>query len=904
MRHILRVTLAAALLIIPARSQSLEAGFQNPPDSAKPRTWWHWTNGNVTLTGITKDLEWMKRVGIGGFQLADVAYGMGQTIDRKIFYGTPEWYDAVHHAAAEADRLGLEMSIFSSPGWSITGGPWVKPEQAMKKLVWSETTVQGPKSLHAKLAAPPAIIGPIRNLSTAKAPETGFYGDARVVAYRAPANDADPRPKVTTSAGALDAAALLDDDLNSSFTLPAGGPAWIQYEYEKPFAARAITIASRDGIPFARLLSSPDGAHFTPLVELPGAQLYRAAKVRTFALTGAPARFYRLELLGAVPKPAEVMNQTQPAPPKQYTFSEFILHAAPRVNRWEEKAVFGFMFEYDSVPTPPSAGVATSDVIDLTSKMAPDGTLDWKVPAGRWTILRLGYSLTGAKNRPPVPAGLGYEADKLSAKHMEEYFHGYFDPLAKALGPLFGRALSHILIDSWEAGMQNWTEDLPAQFQRLRGYDITPWLPVLTGRIVGSATDSDRFLWDFRRTLADLFAENHYGVLTRMAHERGLRTYSEAAGVSLEIPEDTLLNKSFVDIPMGEFWVRDLHPSLMYYMDMRGAASAAHIYGKRIVAAESFTGGGYETPETLRRIADRWFAEGLNRLVFHTSAHQPLDTKPGNRMVGTHIHRNIEWAEQAGPLMTYFARSSYMMQQGLAVADLLYLLPEGAPSTMPIWGAGLQPPVPEGHDYDFINADALLKRITVKDGRLTLPDGTSYAVLVLPQTPQMTPDVLNKIRVLVEAGATVLGPRPSSSPSLAQPTLPATDLWGDLDGVSRTTRRAGAGRVVWGLPVADVLALCNVGKDVDYGRALDQQLAWAHRRDGATEIYFISNRSAKPYENEVRFRASGEQVELWHADSSKIQPAQAAVATGHSTLTLKLGPYESVFVVFRPKARS
>jgi len=460
------------------------------------------------------------------------------------------------------------------------------------------------------------------------------------------------------------------------------------------------------------------------------------------------------------------------------------------VHRWEEKAGFSFLFEYESVPTPAvpsSAAIRRADVFDLTSKMAKDGSLNWDVPAGKWTILRMGYSLTGAKNRPATPAGLGYEADKLSRQHMEAYFRGYTDPIAQALGPLFGKGLRYIIMDSWEAGMQNWTDEMVSEFRQRRGYDPTPYLPALAGRVVESAEASDRFLWDFRRTLADMFADNHFGTMAEMARQRGLGTYAEAAGVSLEIAEDTLLNKSKVDIPMGEFWVRALHPELMYYQDVRGAASASHVYGKNLVATESFTGGGYEAPYTLKKIGDYWFAQGVNRIVFHTSAHQPLDTKPGNIMVGTHIHRNITWAEQARPFMTYLARNSFMLQQGLFVADLAYLLPEGAPSTMPIWGQGLQPPPPEGYDYDYVNADVVLHRMSVKeDGRLTLPDGMSYRVLVLPEVLTMTPALLRKVKELVKQGATVVGPPPVKSPSLmgypqcdAEVRKLAMEIWGN-----------------------------------------------------------------------------------------------------------------------------
>jgi len=900
----------------------LEQGFRKPSDSAKPRTWWHWTRSNVTKEGITKDLEWMKRVGIAGFQLADVNAGGGQTVDKKIEFGTPEWFDAVRFAASEADRLGLEMTIFSSAGWSETGGPWVKPEQAMKKLVWSETSLQGPQSFAGKLPHPPSNNGPIRNLITGAPrpgsttpPDPTYYGDSAVIAFRTPPDESDMaqlHPQVTTNAGAIDATPLYDDDLNSALTIvaPASGPAWVQYEFAQPFTARAISVAGRPGISVGRILASDNGVDFRTLVTMPGPQLYRGGLARTFAFAETTAKFYRIELTGAPLSPAAVMNQSPFAPAKEYTLMEAVLYSGARVHRWEEKAGFSFLFEYESVPTPPtpsSSIIRSSDVVDLTAKMNKDGTLKWQVPAGSWTILRLGYSLTGAKNRPAVPSGLGYEADKLSRKHTESYLRGYTDPLAQALGPLHNKSLRYVLLDSWEAGMQNWTDEMLSEFRQRRGYDPTPYLPILTGRVVVSPEVSDRFLWDFRRTLADMFADNHYKVAANFLRQRGIGTYGEAAGVSLEILEDTLLNKKQLDIPMGEFWMRDLHPSSMYYEDVRGAASASHVYGKTMVATESFTGGGYESPYSLKKIVDYWFAQGVNRIIFHTSAHQPLDTKPGNTMVGTHINRNITWAEQGQPFMTYLARNCFMLQQGLFVADFAYLLNEGAPSTMPFWGAGLKPKPPDGYDFDYVNTDVVLNRMSVNtDGRIVLPDGMSYGVLVLPEIDRMTLPMLRKIRELVRNGATVLGPKPLQSPSLTgypnadrEVQSLAEELWGDLDGLSRTKRSYGKGTVVWGLSPADVVASMRIPQDVEFSRRLGANLSWIHRRSGEADIYFIANRTDRAQDLDARFRVSGKEAELWHADTGEIEPAEYRIADGSTTVPLHLAERESVFVVFR-----
>jgi len=944
--------MTAGAIFAQSAGDSLSQGFISPPDSAKPRTWWHWTNGNVTEAGITKDLEWMKRAGIGGFQLVDVASGSGQIVEPKINFGTPEWYHAVLHSAEEAKRLGLEMSIFSCAGWSEAGGPWVTPEMAMKRLVWSETEITGPLEYSEKLAQPPSNEGPVRDSTAGSHPGApSFYADSAVVAYPTPA-DAVPiasmRPTITTSNGPIDGTALLDGSLTTSITVPApkaGSPAWLQFEFAQPYTARALSFGSAGRIPVGRVLASEDGVTFRTIVELPGPQGYHGASIRTFAFPAVTAKFFRIELDGAGLTPAAVIHGAPVVPTASFTITEAIFYSDARVNRWEDKGAFGSLMDvYDVVPTPvapAAAEISRNEVIDLTGKMDRDGTLHWDVPPGRWTVLRMGYSLTGAKNRPSVPAGSGYEVDKLSAKYVRRYFNGYIDPLQQHLGDLLGSTTHYMTMDSWEAGMQNWTDEMITEFQRRRGYDPTPYLPILAGRVVGSADISDRFLWDFRRTLADMFAEDFYGTMDSELHKKGMEAYSEASGVALEIPEDTLLNKSKVDIPMAEFWVHALHPESMYYVDVRGAASAAHIYGKPIVATESFTGGGYESPYTLKKIADYWFAQGVSRLVFHTSAQQPLDTKPGNTMVGTHINRNITWAEQAKPFMTYISRVSYMLQQGTPVADIAYLLPEGAPSTMPFWGSGLQPAPPPGYDYDYLNTDIILHHTNVVpeggihvDGSHDLPEGITYRLLVLPPTTQMTPEVLRKLHELVAAGATVTGPRPTSTPSvLHYPDADtevhslATDLWGDMDGVTLNQHAFGKGMTYFGLSIEEILNRRKVSPDFASGSSLDTPPAWVHRHTPTAEIYFVANQSDAPQNIEARFRVTGKDVYIWRpmdgtmtGDNPRnevaytsvarieertgnrqpgLQPAAYFTQSGFTTIPLHLAERESVFVVFR-----
>ncbi|QDH81650.1 glycoside hydrolase [Echinicola soli] len=896
----------------------LKKGFENPPTSAWPRTWWHWTHSNVTKEGITKDLEWMKRVGIEGFQLADVAAGGGQVVSKKTIFGTEEWLDAVHHTAVEAERLDLEMATFTSAGWSLTGGSWVQPEQAMKKLVWSTVRVDGSKTYHTKLPEPSSRVGAGPNVFNTNTKAGPYYADHVVIAFRTPEAElaaGSMKPSLRTDRGAEDGRALYDGDMSTSISVQRtvdGNDPQLLLTYPDPVKARALTIAAGTGIPFARVAASMDGVSFKTLTHLPGKSGYRGGNIRTYAFPETEARYYRLEFTNAPVRPADVISENTTPVDSLYKIAEIRLHTGARVNRWEDKAGFNMLFEYSGVETPEvpeNARIPKGGIIDLTSKMKGDGTLHWQVPEGNWTIMRFGYALTGAKNRPAVPEAQGYEVDKLSKEHTGAYIRHYTSLLKRGLGPLFGQRLQYMLMDSWEAGIQNWTDKMAEEFKARRGYSLLPFLPVMAGYIVGDAETSDRFLWDFRRTLVDMFAENHYGTVTDYLNSQGVKTYGEAGGVSLESMEDALLNKKYVDIPMGEFWVKDLHPSSMYYQDIRGAASSAHVYGKKLVAAEAFTGGNFESPFTLKKIGDYWFTQGVNRLVFHTSAHQPLDTKPGNAMVGTHLHRNITWAEDARPLFTHFARNAYMLQRGIFVADVAYLLKEGAPSTMPFWGGGLKPELPEGYDYDYINTDALIGRMQADStGQLVLPDAMSYALLVLPDVAEMTLHVLKKIKSLLECGATVVGPRPEKMAGLdtaayaeAEFIHLVDEIWADLDGKSRTRREYGQGRLFWGLSLKKVLKAIGVPKDAELSYSAEKT-AWIHRKVDDTDVYYVVNRTDETQHIRGRFRVAGKNAELWNPDEGTIGPAAYRITDKFTEVPVELPAGGSTFVVFSGSA--
>jgi hypothetical protein len=957
----------ALALCAPAQDQqdrSMETDFQNPPEAAKPRVWWHWMSGNVTKEGITADLEWMHRVGIGGMQMFDGDLGVARYIEKPVIWMTPEWKEAFRHAGAEAERLGLEMSMAASGGWSETAGPWVKPEAAMKKVVWSETHLHGPQAFAGKLPEPPRINGPFEGIAVVDLPSSPmiggapgisrppqavgppdptFYADTVVLAYRLPSSESIAPPTVpnrSASDASFSGATLMDGDYSTSEDLKfADGQnrAWIQLEYPRSFSARSVTIAfaqpsSRQipPMPNGDLSYSQDGRAWTKLISLPDSpQFMRTFSVRTFSFAPIAARYFRLSMERVQLSADQLVRGL--TPPTSYQIAEIALNPAPRISFFEDKAGFGTFVAAADTTTPDitsAEAVSPTQVVDLTSKMGPDGSLNWQVPEGNWTVVRMGYSLTGKKNHPATPEATGFEVDKLSSRHVSDYMKTYTDMVSDAASPNYSKSFRYFLMDSWEAGQENWTEDMLQQFKRRRGYDPTPYLLTLTGRIVSSSKDSDAFLWDFRRTIAEMLADNHYKVATDFLAKQKVGLYAEAMGISLPTTGDGLLNKGQVTIPMGEFWtpIAGVSDFPAREADVLEAVSAGHIYGKNIIATESFTSnpstpGWAQTPFYLKQLADQNFARGVNRIVFHTSDHQPFTDdkhKPGITLgyYGQHYSRNITWAEQAIAWNTYLARCSYMEQAGKPVVDVAYFYGEGAPVTVPYWKE-FSPGVPLGFARDYVNSDIILNHASVVDGDVVLSGGMHYRVLVIAdEFDQLSIPLVRKLSELVKAGATVVAPRVKDSPSLADKgasselrALSAT-LWGS-DVAPHGTRVFGKGRIYWGTPLQAVLAAVHVDPDFTFDPPKNvtpydypsprtaAEVVWNHRRAEDKDIYFVANQRMRAEDLVVHFRVAGKSAELWHSDTGMIEPAVPATDCNNSMLRLHLTPEESVFVVFR-----
>jgi hypothetical protein len=468
-----------------------------------------------------------------------------------------------------------------------------------------------------------------------------------------------------------------------------------------------------------------------------------------------------------------------------------------------------------------------------------------------------------------------------------------------------------MITDSWEAGVQNWTDDMIQEFTKRRGYDPRPWLPVLTGRVVESAESSDRFLWDFRRTIADLTAENHYDQIGESLHARGMGRYSESHESGRAFIGDGMEVKRNADIPMSAMWTQTPGVNKEQYgynADIRESASVAHIYGQNLVAAESLTAGSSPwawSPETLKPTADKELAMGLNRFVIHTSVHQPVSDKvPGLGLgpYGQWFTRHETWAEQARPWTTYLSRSSFMLQQGQFVADVLYFYGEDSNITA-IFGSR-SPDVPAGYNFDYVNADALLHRLSVEAGRITTASGMSYRVLVLdPRSRHMSLPVLRKIRDLVNAGAVVVGSKPTDTPSLSDDPAEFRTIAGELWGSGTSERAMGKGRVYGGPAPSEALGALQVARDFEYTKPLeDTNLLFVHRKLPDGDVYWVDNRNNRVETVEATFRVQGKEAELWHADTGAREPASYRIDGGRTTVPLHLDPYEAVFVVFRKPA--
>ena len=668
---------------------SLETGFQSPPESAKVWTWWHWMNGNVSKEGITADLEAMKRVGIGGLYNFHVGHQL--PINGSVDFMSPQWWALSNFAAQEADRLKLQFGFNNCPGWSASGGPDVKVEQSMQKLVWSETSIPGPQRYNHPL----------------------------------------PQPKIDT--------------------------------------------------------------------------LY---------------------------------------------------------NYYKDIGVIAFQEGKDSV-------IAKDQMLDISKYRNASGQLLWEVPPGNWTVIRFGHTTTGKKNAPAPIGGEGLECDKMSKEAVAAFFKSYpAKYLANASA--FKKGIRHIEIDSYEAGLQDWTPKFRDEFIKRRGYDPLVWLPAWTKKTIENKAVSNRFRNDMKRTIAELYDENYFGYFADLVHQY--------PGLQLTIePYDGPFNPFDVaaraDVLMCEFWQK---PATWGWNWSADVVASAHVLGKNIVSAEALTGWPHlskwqNDPYSLKSSADRAFALGVNRMVLHTIAHQPWadNFRPGITMAfwGTHFGRTQTWWEQSKVWFDYLSRCQYLLQQGEFVSDILCL------------NKGLIH-LPDGYRADICSELQLLNLVKAKNGQIILPHGKTYRLLVVSDTI-LTPEVARKIKALADAGVPVVGKYFATSPSLTN--YPSCDTV--VKAVSDSLWKRGG---ITDQPLEQLLKEKSISADFT---SSEKGVLWVHRKIGEREVYFVSNQIDSTRIIHCSFRVSGKQPELWDAVTGKITAATSfEMRNGQTRIPLKLDP--------------
>lgn len=910
-------------LVRKADTSALVKSFQTPPKDARPQVWWHWMDGNVSKEGIRKDIEWMKRNGIGGFHQFDAGgVNMPRAAKVKLPYLSDGWKDAFRFALNLADSLDMDVTIASAPGWSSTGGTWVKPEDAIKKLEWRSIDTRGGK-ISVQLPDLYNVVGPYQDYHTDNDRiKIEPYGkDLYVLAVRLPYSD---------------------KSMNALGAQVSKSESTISVEFRKPQTIKSLTLKTmamgdrpRTGKPECRniLECSDDGLKWRKVCDIEPTVL----PYLTVNVPPTCAQFFRVK--------GEKLESLE-------------LFTVMKINHSQELGGFGIIHDFWKYHTPYSKdAIRTSDIIDLTGKMTADGKLECSLPAGRWRIYRFGWSITGKINHPASPEATGLEVDKLDPDAWMRYFRTYLDLYKDAADGMLGeKGIRYLLVDSYEAGAYTWTPKLAKEFKARRGYDLLPWLPVLAGEIIGSSQMSERFLWDWRRTLGELFCEN-YDRINEIVNEYDLAgRYTESHEASRAYTGDGMDPKIKATIPMAAFWMENTPtgsavPSAI--CDIRESASVSHIYGQRLVAAESFSVNGDEgraytyCPENMKYIADVGLSAGVNRFVIHESASQPNDQYlPGLQLFryGQWLHRNETWGEYAWVLTDYLARSSSMLQQGNSVADILLYYGEDLNITGLYGGQAFSslPQVPDGYNYDFANPTVLRSGIKVENRTLVAPSGARYRVLWLDRNCEvMSLDILKKIKEFANAGVIICGKEPKSCAGLKADDRAFASIVDDIwhsrrknvfaKGLEDCLRRSGIKpdfRATVTSPVAEPVVRhssptikATGGSAGHFDKLSDQENAveapanapdsygdfkYVHRTlPDSTQIYWVRNFSGKDSNVELSFRDGGKFAAIFNPENGDVTDADVKFGNGRSTVSLPLLSADARFVVLsnRPQIK-
>jgi hypothetical protein len=859
------IVLLVLILVHKSYAQKLEeAFFKNPSNQYKPKTWLHAMSGNMSKEGLSRDIEAMKEAGLGGFLLFNISQGIP---NGKIIYNSPEHHELLSHAAAEAHRVGLSFGIHNCEGWSSSGASWIKPEESMKMVVYSETVAKIEGDFSLRLPKPSV--------------KENFYKEIAVLAYPSlvsEINDFNNQAKISTSDSNTRISFINDKkiDAETSIKKKANQPAWIQFDFGKKKTIRSLYFWHKERNTNFFLESSDDGLHFKQHFKLIKVRPGKDDWAHNMSFKPISARYFRISGDASMTVKELYLSETQ-------LINNFLGRTA--ISRSEEDKLESLgMPDKDMI-------IDSSKILDLSSFFDPNTeTLRAYLPAGTWTIMRFGYTSTGAFNTPASKEGTGLEVDKLSRKAFKSFFDVFNLKVIENSKKIAPNALQYIEIDSFEKGGQNWTENFDSIFKQRYAYDLKPFLPLFSGKFIRSEKASKGVLDDLSELISKLMTENYYAYFTELCHEHGLKTYIEPYGFG---PLNNLDVGGKADIPMGEFWMnRPMN-------QVNAAIFSAHIYGKSVISAESFTSEAQLNwkvhPALLKKSGDKAWAVGINEFMFHRFAHQANPkVLPGMTMNrwGSHIDRTQTWWLNAGAAwFKYISRGSYLLQSGYSVSDFLVFVGDGSPSgTLNRKELG----IPFGTNYDCVNADVLIHRIKVENGELVLPEGNRYKALILENTETLKFKTLNRLRQFSEQGVLIIGKKPEYLRGFNQSKLAEFhDLVGQIWSKERTVTH-----FKW----SDIFEKYNIASDFKIEG--QREMEFSHRKVENADLYFIHNPDSVSKIYNMSFRISNKVPELWNPkDGSIMKCAQFSNENGFTSLSIFLEAEESVFVVFREESQ-
>ncbi|AJR04520.1 glycoside hydrolase family 2 [Siansivirga zeaxanthinifaciens CC-SAMT-1] len=879
--------------------QQVKSNFTKSANDNTIWCYWYWINDDISKDGITKDLEAMKKAGIGCALIGNINPAHE---DGKVPMLSEDWWSHMVHAVVEGKRIGVDIGVFNCPGWSQSGGPWVDYTKAMRYLTYSETKVSGGKKLSIQLEKP-----------------KDEFQDTHTFAFKYSAIEKRSTQfistKITTNWNDVDVAVLNDGnkEADTSFEPKKGELLEISFELSEAITARSIAITPSQAFKCNMTLMAVVDGKEKIIKEFLFDRFKIAPNVASIK-TGA----YATDLPDVKADKFILKCSDFRTKGGGYGFAEITISEAPVLDKYIEKQLGkmnstpgiqwdSYIYGQQEALKDKSLCINPDEVIDISNKLDKNGLLNWDAPAGEWTIMRMGMTPTGTKNAPAAPQGVGYEIDKMSSALAQYHFDNFVGELLKRIPEESKSAFKYVVADSYEQGSQNWTDAYEIKFKEKYGYDPVPFLPVLSGRIVGSVELSERFLWDLRRAIADDVAYEYVGGLRKASNKHNLKVWLENYG-HWGFPGEFMMYGGQSDLIGGEFW----NEGTLGNIECKASSSTSHTYGKPITSAEAFTSSRkayLRHPAMLKKRGDWALTEGINHFVLHLYIQQPDDKrKPGmNAWFGTEFNRHNTWFGQADTYFDYLRRCQHLLQQGKYVADVCYYIGEDAP----VMTGVRNPEIPQGYSYDYINAEVIMNRLTVQDGRFVLPDGMSYKVMVLPPFTTMRPELLKKIEGLVQQGGVILGPKPQKSPSLQnypacdeQVKALASKLWSGTYNQGKMTLQYGKGKVMDGYELSEVFETINLSKDFEL--SADAPVLWIHRTMPGMDVYFISNQSDETIDLSPVFRVDQKlKPQLWDAVSGEIRElANYELTPTGIKVPLKMEAAQSWFVVFANKANN